>query len=202
MSTGNTGLGQLKSNVRDVDVPIKIHREPSLSSDFVSRPSKTQVTILDLNPTSVDAEGFVWYPVQYDGTQTGFVRDDVIEILPGSVPPPVPPPDVDPSPEQTRVYFETAHRQVRVYEDRSSIFMNVYNKQANVTEVNHVAAAKLPANLPFEESYLTIQSGRSYQASFRRLGATHLRITESTTGQDIEPIESGFKAYGTEYQTQ
>jgi hypothetical protein len=180
--------GRLKSNVAGGTNPIKIRTKPSLSADFVSKAIGTEVRLL--GETSIDSDGYTWHHVQFDSTKTGWVREDVIEILPDV---PTPPPDT------SRLFFETDQRKVRVFEDGSAVLMNVYNKLADKTEVNRGAAAKLPPDA-FSETYVSTQGGRSYHASFVRRGETQLRIVDSATGTDVAAIEKGFGARGTEYQ--
>ncbi|PSB15733.1 hypothetical protein C7B65_23635 [Phormidesmis priestleyi ULC007] len=86
-----------------------------------------------------------------------------------------------------------------MFEEGASVFMNIYNKRTASTELNHVFATKL-SNSGGWENYLSTKDGRAYQASMIRRGATQLKITNSATGMEIEPIESGFKAWGSEYQ--
>ncbi len=186
-------IGVLKSNVPGSTSLVKIRTNPTLTDSYVSKPIGTRVTILV--QTGADLDGHTWYQVQYDGDQSGWVRDDVITILPDT-----PTPTPNPTIADTLLYFETDLRQVRVFDSGSAILMNVYNKMTQKTEVNRVAATKLPIDASLQESYLATQDGRTYQASFVRRGSTQLRITDSATGRDIEAIESGFGARGTEYQ--
>jgi hypothetical protein len=132
--------------------------------------------------------------VTADATK-GWVREDVIEISAA------PKPNPNPLAKDTRVYFETNSRQVRVYEDGIALYMNVYNKQTSKTELNRAPTTKLvPSQPTLWETYLATQAGRTYQAKFERRGKTELQITNSNTGQTLEPAESGFNSSGFEYQ--
>lgn len=197
MSATTNRVGVLKSNVPGGTGLVRIRTNPSLSASYVSKPIGTRVTVLV--QTGADTDGHTWYQVQYDGTKAGWVRDDVITILPDT-PTPTPTPTPDPSIDDTRLYFETDTRVVRVFDAGSAVLMNVYNKMTKQTEVNRVPATKLPINASSQESFIATQSGRTYQASFVRRGSTQLRITDSATGQDVVAIESGFGARGTDYQ--
>lgn len=198
-------VGQLKSNAPDVDT-VRIRTSPDLTSDFVSKPVGTRVMVTD-QTLGADPAGFYWYRVTFDGTEDGWVRDDVIDVSTNPTPSPSPTPTPTPSPTpnpidaRTRLFFETDTRQVRVFEEGVSVFMNIYNKKTASTELNHVFATKLSGgDSRGWENYLSTKDGRAYQASMIRRGATQLKITNSSTGLDVEPIESGFKAWGTEYQ--
>lgn len=195
MSATANRVGILKSNVPGGTSLVRIRTNPSLTASYVSKPIGTRVTVLI--QTGADTSGHTWYQVQYDGTKSGWVRDDVITILPDT---PTPTPTPNPLIDDTRLYFETDNRVVRVFNAGSSVLMNVFNKTTQKTEVNRVAATKLPINAAAQESYIATQAGRTYQASFVRRGATQLRITDSATGQDVAAIESGFAARGTDYQ--
>ena len=195
-------VGQLKSNTPGVTM-VRIRTSPDLASDFVSKPVGTRVAVTD-QTLGADASGFYWYRVSFDTTKDGWVRDDVIDVSaaspsPSPTPAPTPTPTQNPLDARTRLFFETNTRSVRVFEEGASIFMNIYNKKTNSTELNHVFATKLP-NSGGRENYLSTKDGRAYQASMIRRGTTQLKITNSTTGIDIEPIESGIKAWGTDYQ--
>lgn len=196
-----TRVGQLKSNAPGVTT-VRIRNSPDLTSAFVSKPVGTRVTITD-QTLGADASGFFWYRVTFDGTKDGWVRDDVIDVSATPSPSPSPKPTPTPTPNaldaRTRLFFETNTRQVRVFEEGASIFMNIYNKKTAANELTHVFATKLPSSRGWE-NYLSTKDGRAYQASMIHRGATQLKITNSATGLDVEPIESGFKAWGTEYQ--
>lgn len=190
-------VGQLKSNAPDVDT-VRIRTSPDLTSDFVSKPVGTRVMVTD-QTLGADPAGFYWYRVTFDGTEDGWVRDDVIDI--STSPTPTPTPTPNPIDAHTRLFFETDTRQVRVFEEGVSVFMNIYNKKTASTELNHVFATKLSGgDSRGWENYLSTKDGRAYQASMIQRGTTQLKITNSSTGLDVEPIESGFKAWGTEYQ--
>ena len=190
-------VGQLKSNAPDVDT-VRIRTSPDLTSDFVSKPVGTRVMVTD-QTLGADPAGFYWYRVTFDGTKDGWVRDDVIDI--STSPTPTPTPTPNPIDAHTRLFFETDTRQVRVFEEGVSVFMNIYNKKTASTELNHVFATKLSGgDSRGWENYLSTKDGRAYQASMIQRGTTQLKITNSSTGLDVEPIESGFKAWGTEYQ--
>lgn len=199
MSTSTNRAGRLKSNTGGAG-NVRIRSDHSLNSAIIiEKQSGTPVSVLE-STTEPDSDGFVWHHVRYDISHFGWVRDDVITIFPNLVFPDTPPPAVNPSLADTLLHFETNLHEVRVFNEGSGILMNVFNKTTKVTEVSHGAATKLPADASFMETYLTIQADRSYLAEFRRLGETQLRTTESRTGQDIQPIESGFGARGTVYQ--
>jgi hypothetical protein len=200
MNTSTNHAGRLTSNTGGVG-PVRIRSNPSLSSEvIIHKPIGTPVTVLE-STTEPDPDGFVWHQVRFDLSHIGWVRDDVITIFPSLVlPEQNSPPDANPSLDDTLLFFETNSRQVRVFNEGAGIFMNVFNKITKVTEVSRGAATKLPADVSFMETYLTIRADRSYLAEFRRLGETQLRITQSATGQDIQLIESGFGARGTVYQ--
>ena len=180
---------------------VKIRNNPDLTSAYVSKPVGTRVTVTD--QTGRDASGFVWHRVTFDVTKNGWVREDVIDISTSPTPSPTPTPTPSPTPNpidaRTRLFFETNTRSVRVFDEGASVFMNIYNKRTASTELNHVFATRLP-NSGGWENYLSTKDGRAYQASMIRRGTTQLKITNSATGMDVEPIESGFKAWGTEYQ--
>lgn len=181
---------------------VNIRNSPDLNSPSpVSKPVGTRVTVTD--KTGKDTSGFAWYRVTFDGTKDGWVRDDVIDLSATPSPSPSPKPTPTPTPDdlavRTRLFFETNTRSVRVFEEGTSVFMNIYNKNTASTELNHVFATKLPSSRGWE-NYLSTKDGRAYQASMIRRGATQLKITNSATGLDVEPIESGFKSWGTEYQ--
>jgi hypothetical protein len=199
MNTSTNRAGRLSSNTGGPG-PVRIRSNPSLSSAvIIDKQIGTPVTVLE-STTEPDPDKFIWHHVRYDISHFGWVRDDVITIFPNLVFPDTPPAEVNPSLTDTLLYFETNLHEVRVFNEGSRISMNVFNRMTKVTEVSHGAATKLPADASFMETYLTIQSDRSYLAEFRRLGETQLRTTESRTGQDIQPIESGFGARGTVYQ--
>ncbi len=194
MSSITEQFGELKTNITGGKGPTNIRSTPSTKdgTNIIStQPLGTRVKILD----KTSAEGRTWYKVNY-GTQqknVGWVREDVITLLPNQNP--------TPNNEETRLYFETDKRLVRVYEESSKIYMNVYNKQTQKTEISGVVATKLSKDLKTSwEGYLATQDGRTYQAFFINRGATQLIITSSDTGENIEPIETGFASKGTEYQ--
>lgn len=198
MSSITEQFGELKSNVSGGKGPVNIRSTASTKVDtnIVSKqPLGTRVKILE----KTSAEGRTWYKVSY-GKQpkdVGWVREDVIKLLPANGSKPNPTPDND----DTRLYFETDKRQVRVYEQSDKIYMNVYNKQTKKTEISGVPATKLTKDVKgVWEGYLATKDGRTYQAFFINRGATQLIITRSDNGENIEPAESGFAAKGTEYQ--
>jgi Bacterial SH3 domain len=185
-------IGELKSNVSGGTGPVNIRSTASTKASVkVTRPLGTRVKVLE----KTTAEGRTWYKVSY-GTPTtdvGWVREDVIKILPIE----------NPTEKDTRLYFETDKRQIRVYESGANVLMNVYNKQTQKTEISGVSTTKLAKDPKSStEAYLATKDGRTYQASFIRRGATQLKITSSDNAQNIEPPETGFGAKGTEYQQQ
>ncbi|MFK0730664.1 MAG: SH3 domain-containing protein [Gloeotrichia echinulata GP01] len=192
-------FGELKSNVTDGKGPANIRSTPSTKAEtnIVSKqPLGTRVKILD----KTSAEGRTWYKVSYGKQQkdVGWVREDVIKLLPNQTPSK---PSQNPDNEDTRLYFETDKRLVRVYEESAKIYMNVYNKKTNQTELSGVSATKLTKDLKTAwEGYLATKDGRTYQAFFINRGATQLIITSSDTAKNIEPTETGFGAKGIEYQ--
>jgi GW (Gly-Tryp) dipeptide domain len=192
MSTTTTSQGVLKSNdPSQPNVPVRIRSTPSTANQSNIKLTKapgTKVTVLD----KISAEGRTWYKVSYgpQATDIGWVREDVIKIIPNQ----------NPSDAQTRVYFETDKRLVRVFEEGANVFMNVYNKISGKTELNRVPATKLARDQKGWEGYLATKDGLTYQASFIRRGATQLRITSSNNGQNVEPTEVGFASKGVEYQ--
>jgi hypothetical protein len=149
---------------------VRIRQQPSLQASFVEKPAGTVVTILG-KTSQADGNGKLWYQVVTADATKGWV------------------------------YFETNSRQVRVYEDGIALYMNVYNKQTSKTELNRAPTTKLvPSQPTLWETYLATQAGRTYQAKFERRGKTELQITNSNTGQTLEPAESGFNSSGFEYQ--
>ncbi len=182
-------FGELKNNKGGTS-PVNIRSTPSITASAVQKPLGTCVKILDKKQPG---DGFTWYQVSYDSTKIGWVRDDVIKLLPPQTP-------QTPAAEDTRLYFETDKRQVKVYESNSKLYINVYNKQANKTEILGVSATRLPKDLKGWEGYLAIKDGRTYRALFVRRGETQLQITNSSDAKEIEPRETGFAAKGTEYQ--
>jgi hypothetical protein len=184
--------GVLKSNdSSNSTVPVRIRSTPSTENQSnikLTKPPGTKVTILEQK----SSEGRTWYKVSYgtQATDVGWVREDVIQILP----------DQNPTDENTRLYFETDKKLVRVYQEGASVYMNVYNKLANKTDISHVPATKLPKDSKGWEGYLATKDGRTYQASFIRRGTTQLKITSSNNGENLEPTEIGFASKGIEYQ--
>ncbi len=184
--------GVLKSNdSSNSTVPVRIRSTPSTENQSnikLTKPPGTKVTILEQK----SSEGRTWYKVSYgtQATDVGWVREDVIQILP----------DQNPTDENTRLYFETDKKLVRVYQEGSSVYMNVYNKLADKTDISRVPATKLPKDSKGWEGYLATKDGRTYQASFIRRGATQLKITSSNNGENLEPTEIGFGSKGIEYQ--
>jgi uncharacterized protein YgiM (DUF1202 family) len=191
--TGTTEqFGELKSNVAG-GKSVNIRANPSVTATAVEKPLGTRVKILEKKQPG---DAHTWYKVSYDNTHEGWVRDDVIKLLPPQTPQTSQTPDAD----DTRLYFETDKRQVRVYESNSNLYINVYNKQTQKTEISGVSATKLPIDQRGWEGYLGTKDGRTYQALFIRRGATQLLITNSSTAKDLEPKETGFAAKGIEYQ--
>ncbi|WP_017653125.1 SH3 domain-containing protein [Fortiea contorta] len=189
MSSTTEQFGELKNNKGGTG-EINIRSNPSLTASAVQKPVGTRVKILEKKQPG---DGFTWYKVSYDNTKSGWVRDDVIKVLP-------PQTSQKPDADDTRLYFETDKRQVRVYQTGTTLYMNVYNKQTNKTDISGVSATKLPKDTKGWEGYLAIKDGRTYRALFIRRGETQLQITNSSDAKDIEPKETGFAAKGVEYQ--
>lgn len=190
MSSANK-KGVLKSNdPNNPKLPVRIRSTPKVNNNVkLTKPAGTSVTILDQTQAG---DGFIWYKVSY-GVQpddVGWVRGDVVKLLP----------DQNPSDQDTRLFFETDKRLVRIYEEGTVVYMNVHNKVTEVTEVKRVSATKLPKDQKGWESYLASKDGRTYHAMFIRRGTTQLKITSSNDARNLEPIEIGFKADGTEYK--
>ncbi|AFY36323.1 SH3 domain-containing protein [Calothrix sp. PCC 7507] len=183
-------FGELKSNVSGGKGPVKIRSTASVTATAVEKPLGTRVKILEKKQPGDD---HTWYKISYDSTKIGWVRDDVIKLLPPQTP-------QTPAADDTRLYFETDKRQVRVYESNSNLYINVYNKKTEKTEISGVSATKLPKDLKGWEGYLAIKDGRTYRALFVRRAETQLQITNSSDAKEIEPRETGFAAKGTEYQ--
>lgn len=190
MSATTEQFGELKSNVSGGKGPVKIRANPSVTATAVEKALGTRVKIIEKKQPGDD---HTWYKVSYDSAQVGWVRDDVIKLLP---PQTTEKPDAD----DTRLYFETDKRQVRVYQTGPNLYINVYNKKTEKTEISGVSVTKLPKDIRGWESYLGTKDGRTYQALFIRRGATQLLITSSNEAKELEPKETGFAAKGTEYQ--
>lgn len=186
MTSTTEQFGELINNKGGTG-PVNIRSSPSLTASAVTKPVGTKVKILEKKQPG---DGHTWYKVSYDSTKVGWVRGDVIKILPAQNPPT----------DDTRLYFETDKRQVRVYQSGANLYMNVYNKQTQKTEISAVPTTKLPKDNKGWEKYIATKDGRTYQASFLRRSATQLQIINSSNAQEIEPSESGFAAKGTEYQ--
>ncbi|MBW4646602.1 MAG: SH3 domain-containing protein [Goleter apudmare HA4340-LM2] len=189
MSSTTEQFGELKHNKGGTG-PVNIRSNPSLTASAVTKPVGTRVKILEKKQPG---DGHTWYKVSYDSTKVGWVRDDVIKLLPPQNP-------QNPPADDTRLYFETDKRQVRVYQKGTNLYMNVYNKQTEKTEISAVSATKLPKDNRAWEGYLAIKDGRTYRALFIRRGETQLQIISSSDAKEIEPKETGFAAKGVEYQ--
>ena len=187
MNTSTNRTGKLRGAG-----PVRVFRNTLLFSTdfgvFIDKPIDTPVTLLF--STEPDSDRYVWHQVQFDGPFVGWVRDDGITIFP----------DENPSLADTLLYFETNFHEVRVYNEGSGISMNVFNKRIKETEVSSGEATRLLTGGSVMETFLTTHANRNYSADFEPFGKTHLRITDRVTGRDIQPIEPGFGARGTEYQ--
>lgn len=187
MSTAIQHHGILKSNdSNNPKHPVNIHSNPSVNASVITTLSPgTSVEIIDQNQPG---DGHTWYKVVYTDNHVGWVRNDVIQILP----------DQNLSDTDTRLYFETDQRQVRVF-GKNQPCMNVYNKKNDVTEVAQVPASKVPNSDDQWQSYIAKQDGRTYQAKFIPRDQTELVISDSNDGHIIE-TESGFGANGSDYR--
>ncbi|MBD2168801.1 SH3 domain-containing protein [Calothrix membranacea FACHB-236] len=196
MITGTEQIGILKTNnPNNQNLQINIRSGPSLSNNVkLTKPSGTRVTILEKSQPAGDS--YSWYRVRYaDGNNdTGWVREDVINVLANP----------NPSPSDTRLLFETQTRQVRVY-GREQPYMNIYVKATNSTDLLRVTAVRIPKSDDYQPwiSYIAIKGTTVYQVRFisvtqTRSGQAELIIGESNSGQ-IYLQEKGFGIQGYEY---
>lgn len=76
---------------------VNIRKEPSTSSTAVGKTTKkSKVEILG---QTVGNDGKVWYQVYVNGTDTGFIRSDLVKITDGSTPPSIDASKATPKPE-------------------------------------------------------------------------------------------------------
>lgn len=196
MITSTEKIGVLKSN--NLNYPnreINIRSRPLITASIrLTQPPGTRVIILDKTQPSGDI--YAWYCIRYgdDTNDIGWVREDVINILPSTNPP-----DAD-----TRIFFETQSRQVRVYGSQQP-YMNVYLKKTNTTELLRANAVRVPKVSDYERwiSYITIKDNTVYQVRFIPLtqnqsGQAELIIGNSNNGR-ISLQEKGFAIEGYEY---
>jgi hypothetical protein len=189
-------IGVLKTNnPNNQNLPINIRSAPSINATVkLTRPAGTRVTILEKNQPSGDR--YAWYRIRYGegNNDHGWVREDVINILPQS----------NPSPSDTRLFFETQSRQIRVY-GAEQAYMNVYVKATGSNDLLRATAVRIPRVSDAERwiSYIAFKDRTVYQVRFVPLtqtqsGDAELIIGDSNTGR-ISLQERGFGIQGSEY---
>lgn len=196
MTTGIQQIGVLKiNNPNNQNLQINIRSAPSLTATIkLTKPDGTRVTILEKNQPSGDS--YAWYRIRYGNANNdnGWVREDVINILP----------QPNPSPTDTRLFFETQSRQVRVYgAEQPSI--NIYVKATDSTDLLRATAVRIPKaddETPWI-SYIALKDKTVYQVRFIPLtqtqtGQAELIIGDSNNGR-ISLQEKGFGIQGYEY---
>ncbi|MBR1702791.1 MAG: SH3 domain-containing protein [Lachnospiraceae bacterium] len=62
----------------------KVRKEASTSSDTLASVKKGDT--VTIKGQTKDSDGYTWYQVVYDGTKTGYIRSDLMEITDGSTP--------------------------------------------------------------------------------------------------------------------
>jgi Bacterial SH3 domain len=196
MITGTEQIGVLKTNnPNNPNLQINIRSGPSITSGIkLTKPPGTRVRILEKTQPSGDR--YAWYRIRYgDGTNDiGWVREDVINVLPNP----------NPSDSDTRLFFETQSRQVRVY-GREQPYMNVYVKATDSTELLRATAIRVPKGGDYERwiSYIAVKDKNVYQVRFIPLtpsqpGEAELIIGDSNNGR-VSLQEKGFGIEGYEY---
>ncbi|MBD2355254.1 SH3 domain-containing protein [Tolypothrix sp. FACHB-123] len=196
MITGTQQIGILKTNnPNNQNLQINIRSGPSLNSNVkLTKPAGTRVSILEKNQPSGDR--YSWYRIRYgDGTNDiGWVREDVINIVPNP----------NPSESDTRLFFETQSRQVRIYGGEQS-YMNVYVKATDSTDLLRATAVRIPKSDNYQPwiSYIALKDKNVYQVRFIPLtqtqsGEAELIIGDSNNGR-ISWQEKGFSIQGYEY---
>ncbi|BAY08314.1 SH3 domain-containing protein [Calothrix sp. NIES-2098] len=184
--------GVLKTNSSNTNV-VNIRSTPAVKEGNIVRQGKSgdRVKIIDKQKPSGDTR--TWYKVQF-GTQAkdvGWVREDVISIVPSK-----PTPDQNPSEADTLVYFVTDTKTVRVY-GKSQAYINVYDNKTEVT--NRAPAAKLPKTETNQlwTTYIASKDGYTYQVRFIPGADTELTIIHENK---VVLQQKGFRADGSEYR--
>lgn len=189
--------GILTSNTANPSTPVNVRYQPN-GELKITLPTGTRVRIL-IEPAAPESSGYKWFQIQYGPAigDAGWVREDVILLEP---PPPQPTPP--PNEVNTYLYFETNSRLVRVFLERGQLWMNVYHKASNTTEVNAVPAARIP----------TLDGHRSPWRSYLAQGGTTLFVARCLPRAETQLIranaidgsnlgeESGFAATGSAYR--
>ncbi len=183
--------GVLKTNSTTINT-VNIRSGPSLNRSIVHQGQEgDKVKVLDQTKPAGDT--YAWYKVKYGSERDdlGWVREDVIEIT-----------YTNPSPASTLILFATNSKTVRIYSEDGEIYMNVYDNRAEKTELYAVEAARLPKVDPEDKwkSYVAIKDNSAYYVRFIPFGEVDFIINNATNG-NILLQEKGFRASGSEYQT-
>ncbi|MGD1910173.1 MAG: SH3 domain-containing protein [Rivularia sp. (in: cyanobacteria)] len=190
MQTPTPTQGILKTNSDNITT-VNIRSGPSLNRRVIHEGKKgDQVKILDQTKPAGDTRA--WYKVKFgeESDDIGWVREDVIQLT-----------YTNPSAASTLLLFATNSRTIRIYSEEGQIYMNIYDNQAEKTELYAVQAARLP-QLETEnkwKSYVALKDNSAYYARFIPFGEVDFIIINSNNGNVILQ-EKGFRASGTEYQ--
>ncbi|NJL10076.1 MAG: hypothetical protein HC908_07635 [Calothrix sp. SM1_7_51] len=136
MITSTEKIGVLKSNnPNNPNLKINIRSRPLITATIrLTQLPGTRVIIIDKIQPSGDV--YAWYCIRYgnDNNDIGWVREDVINILPATNPP-----DAD-----TRIFCETQSRQVRVLWRSTGIHECLRQKQLILQKLSRATAVRVP----------------------------------------------------------
>lgn len=194
--------GTLRTNTSS-RTTVNIRFKPDGDEIKTERPSGTKVSVTA--ESAPDSRGHSWYKISYGDTanDVGWVRDDVITLEPLSSASPET--SASPLEANTRLYFETGERIIRVFEEDGQLRLNVYNKVSNKTHLNKVSAIRLPdvVSMPSGadiswHSYVSRQDEKVYIVRFVPLRQTELIISHALNGE-VFVRTLGFSSRGTAY---
>ncbi len=201
--TTEVRTGTLKSNDSSA---TSVNIRHAANGDLkTSLPNGTQVSVIQ--SVAIDSKGFKWYKISY-GTakETGWVREDVIGIK--DRPKGREEKTEVATAENTRLFFETSVRSVRVFQGSERLHMNIHDKNSGKTQ--RVGAIRLPdavnvpegADAPWQ-SYVAEHDGKVFATRFVPLRhpspKAELVVSHASNGSFISR-EPGFKIEGTVFR--
>lgn len=201
--TTEVKTGMLKSN--GSSVPIVNIRHAANGAIKTTLSIGTQVSVIKAS-AELDINGFKWYQISFGiANELGWVREDLIDLK--DEPKGREEKAEVATAENTRLFFETSARSVRVFQGSERLHMNIHDKSSGKTQ--QVGAIRLPdavnvpkgADAPWQ-SYVAEHDGKVYATRFVPLRQpspqAELVVSHASNGSFISK-EPGFKIEGTAY---